>query len=132
MYIDASALVAIIAGESDGEDLRRRLKKRKKRSISALSEFEAALALARIRNISVVAALDLVTRFKKIYAITGVDIEPRFSELAIRAFQEYGRGQGHKARLNMGDCFSYACAKNANVPLLYKGDDFVHTDIGFA
>ena len=84
MYIDASALVAIIAGESDGEDLRRRLKKRKKRSISALSEFEAALALARIRNISVVAALDLVTRFKKIYAITGVDIEPRFSELAIR------------------------------------------------
>lgn len=132
MYIDASALVAIIAGESDGEDLRRRLKKRKKRSISALSEFEAALALARIRNISVVAALDLVTRFKKIYAITGVDIEPRFSKLAIRAFQEYGRGQGHKARLNMGDCFSYACAKNANVPLLYKGDDFVHTDIGFA
>ena len=41
----------------------------------------------------------------------------------------YGRGTGHPARLNMGDCFAYALAKTRNLPLLFKGDDFIHTDI---
>lgn len=45
------------------------------------------------------------------------------------AYSRYGRGSGHPARLNMGDCFSYALAKSRNLPLLFKGDDFIHTDI---
>ena len=132
MYIDASAIVAIIAGESDGEELRQKLKRHRRRTISALAEFEAAIALAKIRRISVVAALDLVAQFKKIYAVKGIGIEPRFSDLAVQAWQQYGKGQGHRAKLNFGDCFSYACAKDSNVPLLCKGNDFIHTDIKIA
>lgn len=51
------------------------------------------------------------------------------AEAAILAHGRYGRGSGHPAHLNMGDCFSYALAKTRNLPLLFKGDDFVHTDI---
>lgn len=49
---------------------------------------------------------------------------------ALAAAMTYGKGTGHKASLNMGDCFAYGCAKAYRVPLLYKGDDFSHTDIG--
>ena len=49
--------------------------------------------------------------------------------VAVRAMARYGRGTGHPAKLNFGDCFSYACAKSAGVPLLFKGQDFIHTDI---
>lgn len=48
---------------------------------------------------------------------------------AIDARMRYGRGTGHPARLNLGDCFSYALAKTRNIPLLFKGDDFIHTDV---
>ncbi|WP_373504323.1 type II toxin-antitoxin system VapC family toxin [Aestuariivirga sp.] len=132
MFIDASALVAIIAGEADCEDLRLRLKAHRKRTISPLAEFEAALALARLRKITVADALDLVKGFKKIYAVKEIGIEPQLATIAIQAFQRYGRGQGHKAKLNMGDCFSYACAKDSDVPLLFKGNDFSQTDIKIA
>ena len=132
MFIDASALVAIIAGEADCDELRQKLKSLRRRSISPLAEFEAVLALARLRQITVIEAHDLVTQFKKIYAVKDISIEPRIGAMAIQAFQTYGRGQGHKAKLNMGDCFSYACAKDSNVPLLFKGNDFSETDIKIA
>ena len=48
---------------------------------------------------------------------------------AREAYLVFGRGSGHPARLNMGDCFSYALAKTRDLPLLFKGDDFIHTDI---
>jgi len=51
---------------------------------------------------------------------------------ALEAFARFGKGQGHRAGLNMGDCFSYACAKMRNVPLLCKGNDFIHTDLSLA
>ena len=63
---------------------------------------------------------------------TGIDVvsfDRTLTEAAIDARVRYGRGSGHKAQLNFGDCFSYALARTRNVPLLYKGDDFVHTDI---
>jgi ribonuclease VapC len=47
----------------------------------------------------------------------------------ISAFRRYGRGSKHPAKLNFGDCFAYALAKTRNLPLLFKGDDFIHTDI---
>ena len=58
-----------------------------------------------------------------------VSFDARQLEAAIKAYQIYGRGTGHPAQLNLGDCFSYALAKTRNLPLLFKGDDFVHTDI---
>ena len=63
---------------------------------------------------------------------TGIDVvsfDRTLTEAAIDARVRYGRGSSHRAQLNFGDCFSYALARTRNVPLLYKGDDFVHTDI---
>ena len=54
------------------------------------------------------------------------------AEIGRRGYREYGRGTGHPARLNLGDCFSYALAKETGEPLLFKGDDFTHTDIARA
>ncbi len=132
MFVDASALVAILAEEPDGEGLRLKLKSTKKRLVSAMVLFEATLAVRRINDFTPLEAFELVSEFLKIYAIRQIAIEPRFGDLAIRTFERYGKGQGHRARLNMGDCFAYACAKMHKVPLLCKGDDFIHTDIGLA
>jgi ribonuclease VapC len=52
--------------------------------------------------------------------------------LAREAYRDFGKGSGHPARLNFGDCFAYALAKERDEPLLYKGDDFGHTDVGSA
>jgi ribonuclease VapC len=51
------------------------------------------------------------------------------ADAAILAHIRFGRGSGHAADLNLGDCFAYALAKTRNLPLLFKGDDFIHTDI---
>ncbi len=53
------------------------------------------------------------------------------SDLAFEAFRRYGMGTGHKAGLNFGDCFAYALAIERNAPLLFKGDDFLHTDVRY-
>lgn len=132
MFIDASALVAIVAREPDHEELKRRLKGHRRRTVSAFVVYEATLALSRIGGVSLDDAQALVMEFKKIFAVAEVNIELRFAAMALDAFERYGRGQGHKAKLNMGDCFAYACAKALNAPLLFKGDDFIHTDIKIA
>jgi ribonuclease VapC len=77
-------------------------------------------------------AREIVEQFQRIFAIKSVAIEARFAKAALEAFEQFGKGQGHRAKLNMGDCFSYACAKLLKVPLLCKGDDFTHTDIRIA
>ena len=62
----------------------------------------------------------------------GIRIEPwtdRHADIAQDAFTRYGKGQGHPAQLNFGDCMSYALAKSLDMPLLYKGGDFALTDI---
>jgi ribonuclease VapC len=132
VFVDASALVAILAGETDGEELRLKLKGTRKRVVSPMVIFEASLAIRRIKDFTPVEAFELVSEFLKIYGIKHMSIEPRSVEMAIRTFERYGKGQGSKARLNMGDCFAYACARLHKVPLLCKGNDFIHTDIELA
>ncbi len=51
------------------------------------------------------------------------------ARIAREAYRDYGKGRGHRAKLNLGDCFAYALAKEMNEPLLFKGRDFAHTDI---
>jgi ribonuclease VapC len=132
VFIDASALVAIIAREPDHLELQKRLKRHRRKTISALVVYETTLALTRIGGVSLAEAQELVMQFKKTFAVQEVSIELKFAATALEAFRRYGRGQGHKARLNMGDCFTYACATVLNVPLLFKGDDFIHTDVSIA
>ena len=61
-------------------------------------------------------------------AIEIADVTSQHADIAIEAFRRYGWGR-HRAALNIGDCFSYALAKATDLPLLFKGDDFIHTDI---
>jgi len=131
MFIDASAIIAIIAEEDDGPELAARLDKAQKLHTSAVALYEAILGLARSRGLSVGEAANVVDQFLD---RTGAEIIPITGEIgrvAIEAFEHFGRGR-HPARLNMGDCFAYACARSLDVPLLFKGDDFAQTDIAVA
>ena len=132
MFVDASAAAAIILDEPDREILREKLKSTLRRTMSAISTYEAVLAVRRVKQVDVAEAQDLVEQFQRIFAIKSVPIEARFAAAALEAFERFGKGQGHRAKLNMGDCFSYACAKLLDVPLLCKGNDFIHTDIALA
>ncbi len=62
--------------------------------------------------------------------ITLAPMDARTASLAVKAFADYGKGRGHPAQLNLADCLSYACAQAQSIPLLYKGKDFSHTDVG--
>jgi ribonuclease VapC len=131
MFVDASAIVAMLAGETDASDLARRFSSAEAISTSAVAVYEAILGLARAQNISIsdaeIAVSDLLSRAR-------AEIIPITAEIgreAVRAFERFGRGR-HPAGLNMGDCFAYACARALDGPLLFKGDDFSRTDIAAA
>jgi ribonuclease VapC len=71
-------------------------------------------------------------RIQDFLDVAGIKLAPMdgaTARLAVKAFADYGKGRGHPAQLNLADCFSYACAKAQGVPLLYKGKDFLHTDM---
>ena len=128
MFIDASAIVALIADEPDRAEIYRKLQSSKRRTMSALSAYEATLALMRIKKITPEQAWQLVDTFRKSFAIKSYPIETDLAKDALNAFVKFGKGN-HLAKLNMGDCFSYACAKRSKQPLLFKGDDFNKTDV---
>ncbi len=66
------------------------------------------------------------------HAVEVIPFTPAQQALAADAHRTYGKGSGHAAKLNFGDCFSYALAKETGEPLLFKGDDFAQTDIACA
>ena len=132
MFVDASAAVAIILHEAERELLRVKLNSSSRRFTSAMAVFETVLAIRRVTQLPVSDAVATVEQFQEVFNIVSVNIEPQFAIIALDAFKQFGRGQAHPARLNMGDCFAYACAKSLKVPLLCKGDDFIHTDIRLA
>lgn len=83
------------------------------------------MAIRRMRGGSVAQALGDVRDFMEAaHIVTAED-----GETALEAFARYGKGQGHPAQLNMGDCFAYAVARNLRTMLLFKGDDFSRTDL---
>lgn len=128
MFIDASAMVAMLANEDDGPELFRRLEKSNTRLTSPLAIWEATVALARILDRSPKDSEKEIRGLVALAAIDVVNLPATVSGIAIDAFQRYGKGR-HKAGLNFGDCFAYACARHFNMPLLYKGSDFALTDI---
>jgi len=123
--------VAIIGRESDASALQERLDLAERRFTSALAVYEAALALARSGGVKTVVSLATVDRLLEFADIRVMPITAEIGRIAIDAFARFGRGN-HPARLNMGDCFAYACARSLGVPLLCKGDDFAQTDIELA
>lgn len=128
-FLDSSALVAVLASEPDGEAIAKVIDDADGCVTSPLVVFETVLALVRIFQVSVSEATLLVLEQLHRSGVETLPITPETHILALRAHEDYGKGTGHPAQLNMGDCFSYAMAKLAGAGLIYKGDDFVHTDL---
>ena len=129
MFVDASAIVAILTREPEADNLADTLEKARTPITSPIAIFEATLGICRKRHASVEEAEQDVGEFIE---LAGVRIEPitdKEARTALAAFSRYGKGRGHPAQLNLGDCFAYAMAKNARTGLLFKGDDFDKTDI---
>jgi ribonuclease VapC len=123
VIVDSSALLAILFREPDRERYLQALAGAVNPRISAVSYVEAAVRVDMGGNPIASDAFDDLVREAAI-AIEPVTVEQ--AHLARRAYRTYGRGS--PARLNFGDCFAYALAKAAREPLLFKGNDFVHTD----
>jgi ribonuclease VapC len=126
VIIDASALVAIMRNESDALPLAEIIARSSLRRISAAGYVETALVVDRDRDPHVGRKMDYLIEDMRII------IEPvteQQARIAREAYRDFGRGSGHRAKLNFGDCFAYALAKALNEPLLYKGADFSHTDV---
>ena len=131
MFVDASAIVAILLGEPERSDLIKKVEAADRLLTSPISLFETILAVLRVLDCSTTVARGEVEKLVKRSQMQVVKIDGAIGEGAIEAYGRFGKGR-HKARLNMGDCFAYACAKHHRVPLLCKGNDFVHTDIELA
>jgi ribonuclease VapC len=129
IFVDASAIVAMLAREPDALTLAERLDEPTELLWSPIVCWEVVAALARIRAIDCRDARSDVLEFGREWSFTLVSIGERENNIAFEAFRIYGKGHGHPAQLNMGDCFAYACAKTNNARLLYKGDDFSKTDL---
>ena len=129
MIIDTSALISILRAEEDARDMADAIEKARVRRISAANFLETAVVVDASRD--PVAS----RRFDELVEAAGLKIEPvTFDQARIArdAYRDFGKGSGHKAGLNFGDCFAYALAKATGEALLFKGDDFGHTDVSTA
>lgn len=125
MIIDSSALITILDQEPEAERIARAMAAASDRMLSAATLLEAGIIMQARRGDEGARDLDLLL------AKLGIEIVPftaKQADIARKAFRRYGRGR-HQARLNFGDCFAYALAKDASAPLLFKGDDFAQTDV---
>jgi ribonuclease VapC len=125
VIIDASALLAVVLKEADGERYLDAILETPQRHMSVVNWLEATMVIEG-RGDAVA-----VSRFEEFLGMAGIELRPVAVEQAMaarQAWRNYGRGK-HKAALNFGDCFAYALAKTEGVPLLFKGNDFSQTDI---
>jgi ribonuclease VapC len=128
MFVDASALTAVLVDEDDARQLLARMQNYPIRRTSPLAVLETVLAVSRSLGLELKAAEAEVEAFLELAEIIVAPVPAEARRMAIDAFGRFGKGR-HPAGLNFGDCFAYACAKLAGVPLLYKGGDFPLTDI---
>jgi ribonuclease VapC len=125
MIVDTSAVIAILRGEAEGSAVATALQKGQTLRISAANYFEAAVVTDSNRNPVLSRRLDDLLRDA---AIVVEPVTLKQAQIAREAYRDFGKGR-HRAGLNFGDCFAYALAKDKGEPLLFKGDDFCHTDI---
>ena len=126
MIVDSSALVAMIRGESDAERFSEVMRSTQVRRLSAASYVELAIVVDGLKDPIASGSLDDVLR---VYHIQIEPLTAQQAHLARIAYQKFGKGSGHPAHLNFGDCFAYALARDLGEPLLFKGRDFALTDI---
>lgn len=128
MVADSSAVVASFLKESGAERYEQAMRSAPKVHMSAVNAFECRIVLRSRSGPNE----DLVAQFARLVRSLPIQIaafDEKQAEIASDAYRRYGKGSGSPARLNMGDCAAYALAKSLDLPLLYKGNDFVHTDI---
>jgi len=126
LIIDTSALIAILRAEDDATDMALAIEHAQARRISAANFLETAVVIDASRD--PVAS----RRFDELVEVAELRVEAvtlSQARIARDAYRDFGKGSGHKAGLNFGDCFAYALAKTTGEPLLFKGDDFGHTDV---
>jgi ribonuclease VapC len=124
--VDTSALIAILRLESDAAVFTRRIEMEDAVCVSAVSLHEASMVLAgRHADATAWSELDRIVQDMELEIVPH---DAKLAGFARDAFLRFGKGR-HPARLNCGDCASYALAKSLNIPLLFKGGDFAHTDI---
>lgn len=127
MIVDSSAIVAMLREEPEVDAMIAALTDADTVVMSAANYLEAAIVIDGERNPVVSAKLDLLlARF----AVEIAPVTASQAKLAREAYRDFGRGSGHPAKLNYGDCFAYALAMESGEALLYKGDDFARA--GFA
>ena len=126
MIVDSSAMVAMLRREPEARAMFAALTDQGSASISAAGYLETAIVLDGKRDPVLSSKLDALL------ARLNVEIEPvtpAQARTARQAYRDFGKGSGHPARLNFGDCFAYALAMERGEALLYKGDDFTHAGL---
>lgn len=126
MIIDTSALLAILRDEPEGAACAEAIQRANSRRLSAVSFVETAAVVDGSRDPVASRGFDDLLREAQINIDPVTEAQAR---TARDAYRDFGRGSGHPAKLNFGDCFSYALAKVTGESLLFKGGDFVHTDV---
>ena len=129
MIIDTSAIIAILQNEPGAIPCARAIADATIRRVSAVNFVESAVVIDASRD-------PIATRrFDDFVKEANISIEPVTeiqAQIARGAYRDFGKGSGHPAKLNFGDCFAYALAKESGEPLLFKGREFAHTDIAAA
>ena len=126
MIVDTSALIAILRDEPEAPACAKAIEAAPRRRISAANFVEAAIVIDASRD--PVAS----RRFEDLVREAQLVVEPvteAQARIAREAYRDFGKGSGHAAGLNFGACFAYALAKAMGEPILFKGDDFRHTDL---
>ena len=126
MIVDTSAVVAIVLDEVGSDEVTEALAQSTSSRISAATYVELCAVLHRRGRPEINRSVD------RLLAALKIDIEPldaHQARVAAQAYRDFGKGSGHPARLNLGDCYSYALAAMTGEALLYRGEDFVHTDL---
>jgi len=129
MVIDISALIALLLGEPETADFVAAVAATPNRLISGPTYLETAVVM-HVRS-----ELEAQEKLDRLLSELSAEIVPFFYDhagLALAAYRRYGKGSGHPAGLNFGDCFTHALAKLRDEPVLFKGNDFSRTDLRIA
>jgi ribonuclease VapC len=126
VIVDTSALIAILRDEPEALACAKAIEASSRRRISAANFVEAAIVIDASRDPVASRRLEVLVREAQLVVEPVTEAQARIARDASR---DFGKGSGHPARLNFGDCFAYALARATGEPLLFNGDDFAHTDI---
>ena len=129
MILDTSAVIVILRNEPEAPLFAKTVEKADHRRISAVNYVEAAAVIDGSRDPIASRRFDDLLREAQVAVEPVTEAQAR---IARQAYRDFGKGSGHPAMLNFGDCFAYALAKARKEPLLFKGDDFPHTDVADA